>query len=107
MNAVAHPTRGTPATPASGLSIRPEDVVGFLTANIILILAMWIRHGGLDQLGTIAGLATATGQLTALIGTFLSLIQLLLMSRARGWTPRSGGTASPSPTGGSGSRPSG
>jgi predicted ferric reductase len=82
MTAVAHPTRGTPATPASRLSIRPEDVVGFLAANIILILAMWIRHGGLDQLGTIAGLATATGQLTALIGTFLSLIQLLLMSRA-------------------------
>ena len=39
---------------------------------------MWVRHGGLDQLGTIAGLATGTGQLTALIGTFLSLIQLLL-----------------------------
>ena len=82
MTAVAHPGRGTPATPESRLSIRPEDVVGFLAANIILIVAMWIRHGGLDQLGTIAGLATATGQLTALIGTFLSLIQLLLMSRA-------------------------
>ena len=82
MTAVARPTRGAPTTSASRLSIRPEDVIGFLAANIILIVAMWIRHGGLDQLGTVAGLATATGQLTALIGTFLSLIQLLLMSRA-------------------------
>ena len=82
MAAVAHPTRRAPITPASRLSIHPEDVVGFLAANIILIVAMWIRHGGLDQVGTLAGLATAIGQLTALIGTFLSLIQLLLMSRA-------------------------
>ncbi|MFL5685694.1 MAG: ferric reductase-like transmembrane domain-containing protein [Chloroflexota bacterium] len=81
MTAVVRPDRA-PTTSASRLSIRPEDVVGFLAANIILIVAMWVRHGGLDQLGTMAGLATATGQLTALIGTFLSLIQLLLMSRA-------------------------
>ena len=81
MTAVARPRRA-PTASASRLSIRPEDVVGFLAANIILIVAMWVRHGGLDQLGTIAGLATATGQLTALIGTFLSLVQLLLMSRA-------------------------
>ena len=82
MTAVARPARRAPTTSASRLSIRPGDVVGFLAANIILIVAMWVRHGGLDQLGTIAGVATATGQLTALIGTFLSLIQLLLMSRA-------------------------
>jgi predicted ferric reductase len=82
MTAVARPTRRAPTASAPRFSIRPEDVVGFLAANIILIVAMWVRHGGLDQLGTIAGLATAIGQLTALIGTFLSLIQLLLMSRA-------------------------
>ena len=66
MTAVARPARRAPTTSASRLSIRPEDVVGFLAANIILIVAMWVRHGGLDQLGTIAGVATATGQLTAL-----------------------------------------
>ena len=82
MTAVARPNRGLPTASTSRLSIRPEEVVGFLSANLILIVAMWIRHGGLDELGTIAGLATAIGQVTALIGTFLALIQLLLMSRA-------------------------
>jgi predicted ferric reductase len=82
MTAVARPTPGAPTTSASRLSIRPEDVVGFLAANIILIVAMWVRHGGLDQLGTIGGLATGIGQVTALVGTYFSLLQLLLMSRA-------------------------
>jgi predicted ferric reductase len=62
--------------------LRAEDVIGFLGANIVLIVAMWVRHGGLDQLGTIGGIATAIGQLTALVGTFLTLVQLVLMSRA-------------------------
>ena len=62
--------------------LHAEDVVGFLGANIVLIVLMWVRHGGLDQLGTVGGVAIAIGQLTALIGTFLTLVQLLLMSRA-------------------------
>ncbi len=48
----------------------------------MLIVAMWVRHGGLDQLGTVDGIATAVGQVAALLGTYLSLIQLVLMSRA-------------------------
>ena len=68
--------------PRSRLSLHAEDVIGFLTANLILIVGMWIRHGGLDELGAAGGLATAVGQLTALVGTYLALLQLLLMSRA-------------------------
>jgi predicted ferric reductase len=64
------------------LRLRAEDVIGILGANLVLIVLMWIRHGGLAELGTIGGIATAIGQLTALIGTFFALIQLLLMSRA-------------------------
>jgi len=82
MTAVAGSSRWLPDASPSRLWVRPEDVVGFLTANLILIVAMWVRHGGLDQIDTIAGLATAIGQLTALIGTYFALIQLLLMSRA-------------------------
>ena len=51
------------------------------------MLGFWIGHGGLDQLTTVAGIATATGQLTALYGTYLALIQLLLMSRSAGAGP--------------------
>ena len=43
---------------------------------------MWIRHGGLDQASTFGGILTGIGQLTALYGTYLALIQLVLMSRS-------------------------
>ena len=48
----------------------------------LLIGAMWVRHGGLAELGTPGGPLTALGQLTALYGTYLVLIQLVLMSRS-------------------------
>ena len=57
------------------------EIVVVLIANGVLILAMWLRHGGLEQLSTTAGIFTAIGQVTALFGTYLALIQLVLMSR--------------------------
>lgn len=62
--------------------IRAAEIVAVLLANGVLILAMWLRHGGLEQLSTPAGILTAIGQLTALYGTYLALIQLVLMSRS-------------------------
>lgn len=70
--------------------LRAEDILGFLGANLVLIVAMWVRHGGLEQLGTVAGIAIATGQLSALLGTYFALLQLLLMSRAP-WLDRTFG----------------
>ena len=63
-------------------SIGAIEIVTVLSANGVLILAMWIRHGGLEQLSTLAGQLTAIGQVTALFGTYLALIQLVLMSRS-------------------------
>ena len=61
--------------------IRPADVVVVLTGLGLLVAAMWVRHGGLDQLGSPAGMATGLGQITALIGTYLALAQIVLMAR--------------------------
>ncbi len=58
------------------------EIITVLVANGVIILAMWLRHGGLEQLSTPAGVLTAMGQLTALYGTYLALIQLVLMSRS-------------------------
>src|SRR5512142_1937179 len=63
-------------------SVRASDVIAFVAANALLIVAMWVRHGGLDELKTTAGVYTAAGQLTALLGTYLVLLQLVLMSRS-------------------------
>ena len=61
---------------------RASDIRALLVGNGVLILAMWIRHGGLDQLTTLGGALSAGGQLAALFGTYLALIQLVLMSRS-------------------------
>jgi predicted ferric reductase len=59
-------------------------VVGF---NALVIVGMWLRHGGLDTLDTPGGTFTAAGQLAGLFGTYAVLVQLLLMSRI-GWLER-------------------
>ncbi len=63
-------------------SFGAAEIIGVLVANAVLILAMWLRHGGLDQLTTLGGQLTASGQLAGLYGTYLALIQLVLMSRS-------------------------
>jgi predicted ferric reductase len=43
---------------------------------------MWIRHGALADLGSPSAQLTALGQITALLGTYVALIQIVLMSRS-------------------------
>ncbi len=50
--------------------------------NAGLIGAMWVRHGGLDPLVDLSGWLTAGGQLTALFGTYLALLGLVLVARS-------------------------
>jgi predicted ferric reductase len=58
------------------------DVLWVLLGNAVLIGAMWLRHGGLDELPTPGGLLTAIGQLTGLYAAYLALLQLVLMGRS-------------------------
>jgi predicted ferric reductase len=58
------------------------DAYAFVGLNAFLIVAMWIRHGNLGELQSLAGTLTAAGQLAALYGTFLALIQVVLVSRS-------------------------
>jgi predicted ferric reductase len=62
-------------------SIRPADIVVVLVAIGLLVAGMWVVHGGLEHLDTPASLATGLGQITALIGTYLALAQIVLMAR--------------------------
>ncbi|MCU1378239.1 MAG: oxidoreductase [Acidimicrobiales bacterium] len=52
-----------------------------LAANAVVVVGLWVRHGGLDQLSAPGGWLTAGGQLTGLVGTYAVLIEVLLMSR--------------------------
>lgn len=62
--------------------LRPFDIGAILMGNGLFIVAMWWRHGGIAQVSTTSGLLTGAGQLTALLGTYTALVQLVLMSRS-------------------------
>jgi predicted ferric reductase len=61
--------------------LRMSDIHAVLGINLVLIGAMWLRHGGLSAVTDVGGALTAAGQLTGLYGTFASLFALLLMAR--------------------------
>ncbi|MBI3752281.1 MAG: ferredoxin reductase family protein [Chloroflexi bacterium] len=58
------------------------DVWWLVVLNAVLIAAMWLRHGGLDNVGSLGGALTAVGQITGLYAAYLALLQLVLMSRS-------------------------
>lgn len=59
-----------------------------VAANAVVVVGLWVRHGGIGASSGPGGLLTAGGQLTGLIGTYAVLIELLLMSRIA-WLERS------------------
>jgi predicted ferric reductase len=63
-------------------ALRPGDVLLIALGNGVLIVGMWIRHGGLSELTSLGAVLIAGGQLTALLGTYVALIGLVLMSRS-------------------------
>jgi predicted ferric reductase len=62
--------------------LRPADAILIVFANAALIVAMWVRHGQLPNLGNVGAVLSAAGQLTALLGTYSALVQVVLMSRS-------------------------
>jgi len=63
-------------------AIHPIEVWFVVVANIGVISAMWIIHGGIRQATSLGGMFTAAGQYTALIGTFLALVGIVLVARS-------------------------
>ena len=59
----------------------PAAAVVFVVANVAIITALWLNHGGLPHRASAANVYLALGQLTALYGTFAALVQVLLMAR--------------------------
>jgi predicted ferric reductase len=72
---------GVRATQAGGARLRPADLVFALVLNLGIVTAMWIRHGGIDDLGAPGGVLTAAGRLAGLYGVLAVLVELLLMAR--------------------------
>ncbi|MEO8463621.1 MAG: ferric reductase-like transmembrane domain-containing protein [Chloroflexota bacterium] len=79
--------RDRPAPPSRSVplprvwAITGRDMIVLLLGNGLFIMAMWLRHGGLAHLAEPGGILIAIGQVAGLLGTYLALIQLILMSR--------------------------
>ena len=92
MSATTLTPAGTGQEPIPGPAQRPvglprtprwwRDAAGALTwATMLVVVALWVRGGGLQELRTMTGALTATGRLTGLVSADLLLVQVLLMAR--------------------------
>ncbi len=61
---------------------RPSDAALLVLGNAVVIVVMWTRHGQLGHLASPGAVFTAIGQITALLGTYSALVQVVLMSRS-------------------------
>jgi predicted ferric reductase len=77
----AAPVAARHLQPPRSWPIRSSDVGLVLVVNGLLVTGMWLRHGGLDLLGSLSGMVTGAGQVTALLGTYLALVGIVLMAR--------------------------
>jgi predicted ferric reductase len=69
-------------TPRRRRALHHAQLVGLAVGLGALVTAgMWLRHGQLDAAHGPGGAATAVGQLSALLGTYAVLVEVLLMSR--------------------------
>ncbi len=50
-------------------------------AVLVGVTALWVGHGGVQDLGSVAGALTSTGRLTGLVASALLLVQVFLMAR--------------------------
>jgi predicted ferric reductase len=57
------------------------DLGVVLVANVIVVVAMWLRHGGLDTVSGPGGPMTAVGQVTGLFAMLAILVEMALMAR--------------------------
>ena len=62
--------------------LRPGDVILAVGGNAALIVVLWARHGQFPHLTDPAAVLIAVGQLSALLGTYSALVQVVLMSRS-------------------------
>lgn len=58
--------------------------------NGAVVIWLWVHGGGLSLAGTLGGLLTSLGRLTALVGTYLVLLQVMMLARIP-WLERSVG----------------
>lgn len=57
------------------------DLTLILVFNLVVTTGMWLRHGGLDQFGTVGGALVGIGQISSLYSSIALLAMMLLIAR--------------------------
>jgi predicted ferric reductase len=57
------------------------ELLALFTGNLVLVIGLWWRGGGLSDLNRLGGLLTSGGRLAGLTGAYLILVQVLLLAR--------------------------
>ncbi|MHB8572645.1 MAG: ferredoxin reductase family protein [Candidatus Dormibacteria bacterium] len=79
-----HEPMAVPLRPPRSWHLRYTDLVAIAGLNLLVILGMWVRHGGPAAMTGSSGFLTGLGQVAALVGTYTAILQLVLMSRSPG-----------------------
>ena len=69
------------AAPSSRAVVHAWDLGLLLGANVVLVVGLWLRSGGVTDAHSTGDAVTSAGRVTGLIGTLLVLVQLLLLAR--------------------------
>jgi len=77
-----HVGSGNARSPGSGRWRRLLALTVIL-ANAVFLVGLWLRDGGVTGIRDVADLLTSLGRITGLLGTYLLLIQVLLLARRR------------------------
>jgi predicted ferric reductase len=72
-------SRAATSTRRSGLTA-PELLLVFV-ANAVAVVVLWLQGGGVADVHDTASALTTAGRVTGLVGTYLVLVQLLLLAR--------------------------
>jgi predicted ferric reductase len=56
-------------------------LAGIGALNVAVIVALWLRAGGISSVGGLADALTSTGRITALLGAYAALIAVVLLAR--------------------------
>jgi len=82
--AVSEASRSGEPTRRPAASALAWDLGVLALANGVVVVGLWWRQGGLREVHDAASLLTSLGRVTGMLGTYLALVQLVLLARVPG-----------------------
>ncbi len=79
--AAGEPAAAAREPPRRRRRVTAWDLEVLVGANVVIVVGLWWRQGGISEIHDAAGLLTSLGRVTGMVGALLALVQLLLLAR--------------------------